>query len=96
MYRKCKACDGRGFIGRDDCASCYGNGFHYTPPRQPLEWIDDRWHCQGQGIHAGECLELHCPDETWLLVRIESSNRGQSLIAFATVHGQVFTRAIDP
>lgn len=96
MYRKCTNCQGRGYIGRDDCESCHGNGFHYRLPNQPLEWIDDRWHCQGEGVHAGNCLELHCPDETWLVVRIESADSGRKLVAFANVHGHTFTRPIDP
>jgi len=96
MYRKCSKCQCRGFVGREDCDACRGNGFFYTSPKEPLAWIDDRWHCQGQGIHAGECLELHCPDETWLTVRIESEDHGRKLFAYANVHGHTFTRAIDP
>lgn len=96
MYKQCSKCKGRGYIGRDDCEACHGNGFHYTPPREPLAWIDDRWHCQGEAIHAGNLLEMNCPDESWILVRIESGNHGKNLIAFHSVHGQLFTRAIDP
>lgn len=96
MYRKCKFCDGRGARGPDDCQECRANGFIFTPPKQPLKWIDDRWHCQGEGIHAGSGLELQGTDGEWFHVRIESADCGRKLIAFTSVHGHTFTRAIDP
>lgn len=61
-----------------------------------LEWIDDRWHCGGEGIHAGETLELRGRDGQWFRVRIESADRGRVLIAHIQVHGLDFTRRIEP
>lgn len=51
--------------------------------RQPglLEWFDNRWHLDGQGIHAGESLEVRWPDGTWERVRIESQDCGRRLYA---------------
>jgi hypothetical protein len=53
----------------------------------PLEMIDGRWHCAGQGIHAGDYMELLCPDGFWLPVRVESMLKGQRLIAHFGCHG---------
>jgi hypothetical protein len=39
-----------------------------------LKWIDDRWHCDGRPIHAGDGMEMQFPDGTWLHVRIESQD----------------------
>ena len=60
-----------------------------------LKWIEDRWHCDGRGIHAGETLELRGEDWQWFPVRIESAHRGRVLIAYVTVHGLDFTRRIN-
>jgi hypothetical protein len=53
-----------------------------------LEWIDDRWHLDGRGIHAGSFLEIRWPDGTWEAVRIESADRGRTLFAHFVHHGQ--------
>ena len=53
----------------------------------PLQWIHGRWHCEGQEIHAGNCMELLCPDGYWLPVRIESMNIGRRLVAYFSYHG---------
>lgn len=61
-----------------------------------LVWHDDRWHCDGQGIHAGNGMELRGCDGEWFHVRIESADRGRRLIAFIDVHGFDFVHTIDP
>lgn len=63
--------------------------------RSTLYWEDDRWHCDGRGIHAGCIMELKGADGTWFEVRIESADRGRRLIAFKLVHGTGFTCSID-
>lgn len=60
-----------------------------------LVWQDDRWHCGGDGIHAGEQMELRGEDGQWFRVRIESADRGRVLIAYVRVHGLDFTRRIN-
>lgn len=60
-----------------------------------LEWIDDRWHLDGHGIHAGTTVELCGADGQWFPVRLESANKGQTLIAFTRIHGLDFTKRID-
>jgi len=52
-----------------------------------LQWVDGRWHCAGRGIHAGDAMELLCPDRHWLPVQIESRDAGRRLIAYFTCHG---------
>jgi len=66
-----------------------------TEDIQPLQWIDGRWHCEGQEIHAGTCMELLCPDGHWLPVRIESMNAGQRLVAYFSYHGLEITWTLD-
>lgn len=61
-----------------------------------LVWQDNRWHCDGQGIHAGETMELRGDDGVWFRVRIESADSGQRLFAYAKVHGRDFTSRIWP
>lgn len=61
-----------------------------------LEWNGDRWCCDSQGIHAGDCLELRGHKGESIFVRIESSNQGRNLIAFVDVKGLTFTRRIEP
>lgn len=60
-----------------------------------LVWQDDRWHCGGMGIHAGDVMELRGDDDLWFPVRIESFDRGRVLIAYTLVHGLDFTRRIN-
>lgn len=60
-----------------------------------LEWLDDRWHLEGRGIHAGEQMELLCSKGEWLAVRIESSDHGRRLSAWIRVHGRDFVSGID-
>jgi hypothetical protein len=64
--------------------------------KSKLIWQDNRWHCDGEGIHAGEGMELRGDDGQWFRVRIESADRGHVLIAYLTVHGHEFSRRIDP
>lgn len=61
-----------------------------------LHWIEDRWHCDGRGIHAGSQMELRCDGGKWLTVRVESYNRGRGLSAFIAVHGRQFASTIEP
>jgi len=51
-----------------------------------LTWIDGRYHLDGQGIHAGDGMELRFPDGTWLRVRIESAEAGRQLYAHFAHH----------
>jgi len=51
-----------------------------------LKWIDDRWHLDGEGIHAGERMEVCWPDGVWETVRIESGNCGRRLFAYFVYH----------
>lgn len=52
-----------------------------------LTWIDDRWHLDGCGIHAGCLMEVRWPDGTWQVVRIESGDAGRKLFACFDYHG---------
>ena len=61
-----------------------------------LVWKNGRWHCDGQGIHAGTGMELRGYDGEWFRVRIESADNGRVLIAYLTVHELAFTFRIDP
>lgn len=61
-----------------------------------LQWIDDRWHCDGRGIHAGDRMELRCDGGKWLAVRVESCNRGSGLSAIIEVEGREFASTIEP
>ena len=60
-----------------------------------LQWIDDRWHCDGRPIHAGNCLELRGDGGHWIPVRVESRDQGRELIAFYRVHGREFCSGIE-
>jgi len=53
------------------------------------EWIDNRWHLEGRGIHAGEHLQMQL-DDGWHDVRIESREVGEILDAYVTVSGRPF------
>lgn len=53
------------------------------------EWIDERWHLDGRGIHAGAVLEMKLGDG-WHEVGIESRNRGEILDAYIHVGGRSF------
>lgn len=53
------------------------------------EWIDNRWHLNDKGIHAGEALEMKLEDD-WHEVRIESRDRGRILDAYIAVDGRPF------
>ena len=59
-----------------------------------LTWIDSRWHCDGEPIHAGSMWQLKCPDG-WLTVRIESGDQGRILVAYADVMGREFGSRIS-
>lgn len=61
-----------------------------------IEWINDRWHCDGQPIHAGVGMELRGYDKQWFRVRIESADQGRRLIAYLNVHEMQFRYPIDP
>lgn len=61
-----------------------------------LEWIDGRWRLDGQGIHAGESIEVQWPDGTWELVRIESADAGRKLFAHFEYHGLLVSVRVDP
>lgn len=69
-----------------------------------LVWKDGRWHCDGQGIHAGEHMELKMPTRDvvidgrklrWLPVRIESGNGGERLFAYMDLGGLTFVCTIN-
>lgn len=71
-----------------------------------LTWREDRWHCAGTPIHAGCTMEMRAvethhydrdgkvvddgPGE-WFSVQIESSDRGQVLLAFVERSGVTFS-----
>lgn len=61
-----------------------------------LAWIDGRWHLDGEGIHAGECVEVKWPDGTWERVRIESADSGRKLFAHFDYHGLTVAVRVDP
>lgn len=61
-----------------------------------LEWIGNRWHCEGKPIHAGVGMELRGTDGERFLVRIESQDCGRLLIAYHDIHGLDFRYSIDP
>lgn len=61
-----------------------------------LKWQEGRWHCAGDGIHAGNGLELLGADGQWFRVRIESADCGRRLFAYVNLHGHEFTRPIYP
>jgi hypothetical protein len=61
-----------------------------------LEWIDGRWHCDGDGIHAGVGMEVRWPDGTWQRVRIESGDSGRKLFANFDYHGMTLAVRVDP
>lgn len=58
-----------------------------------LQWIDNRWHCDGQPIHAGSTWELKCQN-VWIVVRVESADQGRVLIAHVDLSGREFTSRI--
>lgn len=60
-----------------------------------LEWLDDRWHLDGRGIHAGDFVEIRWTDGTWEEVRVESGDRGRRLYAHALYHGERIAVEID-
>lgn len=62
---------------------------------QQLEWIDDRWHLDGRGIHAGQSLEMLWPDGTWEAVCIESEDCGRKLFAYFDYHGRSLCVRVD-
>lgn len=62
----------------------------------PLEWINGRWHLDGQGIHAGTGMDLLGQDGEWFRVRIESANQGRELVAYIEHHGFDFSTRISP
>ena len=61
-----------------------------------LQWIDDRWHCEGRGIHAGDRLELLEGDDAWREVRVESQDGGRVLLACSEIDARMCERRIDP
>ncbi len=65
-------------------------------PKTKLEWRDGRWHLAGRQVHAGEHLELRGYDGKWFAIRVETSDRGQRLIAAVELHRVYFSRVIDP
>lgn len=61
-----------------------------------IEWINDRWHLDGRGIHAGDFLELKV-DTGWQTLRVESRDCGRKLDGYLYVNdGPPFIREIDP
>lgn len=73
---------------------CGANGSN-VKGRNVLEWIDNRWHCDGVGIHAGQGMELR-GEKQWHRVRIESADAGQILIAYMVIDGIQFSYRIWP
>lgn len=61
-----------------------------------LQWLDNRWHLEGDGIHAGTSMELQWPDGTWQRVRIESQDCGRKLFAHFNYHGAGLSVRVDP
>lgn len=60
-----------------------------------LTWVDDRWHVDGRGIHAGDAMELLTPRGGYKLVRIESADCGRRLFAYASIGGLDFVYTVD-
>ena len=54
------------------------------PNYQGLRWVDGRWHCDGEPIHAGCAMELLVAGGRWLPVRIESRGAGRWLRCYFT------------
>ena len=61
-----------------------------------LDWIDDRWHLDGQPVHAGAAMDVCWPDGTWETVRVESADRGHKLLATFDYHGLALCVRIWP
>lgn len=61
-----------------------------------LEWIDGRWHLDGDGIHAGVGMMVKWPDGAWERVRIESGDAGRKLFANFDYHGLTLCVRVDP
>ena len=55
-----------------------------------LLWVDDRWHLDGRGIHAGGVLEIKLKDG-WREFRIESEDNGGTLVACHRIGHLQFT-----
>ena len=63
-------------------------------------WDGDRWHVEGKPVHAGDELEVlgveqnpadpDTPIRAWFKVRVESENRGGSLVAHLRHYGLIF------
>lgn len=68
-------------------------------PKKPhqvanCKWVDKRWHIDGEGIHAGETLEMKLEDG-WHEVRIETRDLGEILDAYVSVGGRSFKTVVE-
>ncbi len=61
-----------------------------------LEWIGDRWNCDGQSIQTGDRMEMRFTENEWLPVRIDSEDRGKKLFGFFNFRGQELRWRIHP
>jgi hypothetical protein len=61
-----------------------------------MSWTNNRWHLDGKPIHAGDGMQMRCPDGTWINVRIESANLGKSLFAHFDYHDIGLSLRVDP
>jgi hypothetical protein len=61
-----------------------------------LEFIGDRWHCDGLGIHAGDRMEMRFTENEWLPLLIEKGDHGRELFGRFNIRGAAFRRRIDP
>lgn len=60
-----------------------------------LTWQDDRWHLDGRPIHAGTIMVLIGGGRSRNVIRIETTNRGRTLLAFKRFNGLDYVHTID-
>ena len=61
-----------------------------------LQWINNRWHLDGKGIHAGDGMEYRFPDGEWIGGRLESQDCGRVLLFYFSFHGMDLRLKVDP
>ena len=57
------------------------------------QWIDGRWHLDGQPLHAGDQIEILTPDG-WRTVRVYRATESLGLRVCVNFHGLIFTRTV--
>jgi len=67
----------------------------HPPQIANCQWIDDRWHLDGQPLHAGHLLEMFFPDGGWQPVRVFAADDLRcGLRVCVSFHGLLFTRGV--